>query len=130
MLDLILICQEEIIDYGGEYNMFINHEYIEGLLENAKNATNEEIQKVLDKAKEHKGLSHEDIAVLLQIEDSEQLKEMYKIAGDIKKSIYGNRVVVFAPLYISDYCVNNCVYCRSEERRVGKECRSRCSPYH
>jgi 2-iminoacetate synthase len=36
---------------------------------------------------------------------------MYKIAGDIKKSIYGNRIVVFAPLYVSDYCVNNCVYC-------------------
>ncbi|AEB75337.1 [FeFe] hydrogenase H-cluster radical SAM maturase HydG [Clostridium botulinum] len=96
--------------------MFINHEYIEGLLESAKNSTNEEIQKVLDKAKEHKGLSHEDIAVLLQIEDSEQLNEMYKIAGDIKKSIYGNRIVVFAPLYVSDYCVNNCVYCGYQKK--------------
>lgn len=91
--------------------MFINHEYIESLLEEAKGSSKEEIQKVLNKAEKKKGLSHKDIAILLQIEDEEQLKEMYKIAGDIKKSIYGNRVVVFAPLYVSNYCVNNCVYC-------------------
>ncbi|PRR76591.1 2-iminoacetate synthase [Clostridium thermopalmarium DSM 5974] len=104
-------CLEETINYGGEDNMFIDQEYIENLLDEAKSATKEDIQKVLDKAKEKKGLSHRDIAVLLQTEDEEQLKEMYKIAGDIKKSIYGNRIVLFAPLYVSDYCVNNCVYC-------------------
>lgn len=91
--------------------MFINHEYIENLLNEAKNASREDIQAVLNRAKERKGLSHKDIAILLQIEDGEQLKEMYKIAGEIKKSIYGNRIVMFAPLYVSDYCVNNCVYC-------------------
>lgn len=91
--------------------MFINHEYIEKLLEEAKNLGPIEVQKVLDKAKEKKGLSHKDIATLLQIQDEDQLEEMYKIAGDIKKSIYGNRIVMFAPLYVSDYCVNNCVYC-------------------
>lgn len=91
--------------------MFINHEYIENLLNEAKGATKEDIQGVLNRAKERKGLSHRDIAILLETEDEEQLKEMYKIAGDIKKSIYGNRIVMFAPLYISDYCVNNCVYC-------------------
>lgn len=91
--------------------MFINHDYIESLLNEAKGATEEDIQGVLNRAKERKGLSHKDIAILLQTEDEEQLKEMYKIAGDIKKSIYGNRIVMFAPLYVSDYCVNNCVYC-------------------
>jgi 2-iminoacetate synthase len=91
--------------------MFIDQEYIENLLDEAKSATREDIQEVLNRAKEKKGLSHKDIAVLLQTEDEEQLKEMYKIAGDIKKSIYGNRIVLFAPLYVSDYCVNNCVYC-------------------
>lgn len=91
--------------------MFIDHEYIEKLLEEAKGASKEDIQEVLNKAKTKKGLSHKDIAILLQTEDEEQLKEMYKIAGDIKKSIYGNRIVVFAPLYVSNYCVNNCVYC-------------------
>ena len=91
--------------------MFINHEYINGLLEECKNVTNEQIQEVLERAKEKKGLSHKDIAILLQMEDEEQLKEIYKIAGEIKESIYGKRIVMFAPLYVSDYCVNNCVYC-------------------
>lgn len=91
--------------------MFINHEYIEGLLKEAEGATIEEIQRILDKAREKKGLTHKDIATLLQIQDEDQLKDMYKTAGEIKKSIYGNRIVVFAPLYISDFCVNNCTYC-------------------
>ncbi|MCT4662001.1 MAG: [FeFe] hydrogenase H-cluster radical SAM maturase HydG [Tissierellales bacterium] len=91
--------------------MFINHDYIENLLETAKTATSEQIDQILDKADLHKGLSHEEIAVLLQTEDPKQLQRIFKIAGDIKKSIYGNRIVVFAPLYVSDYCVNNCKYC-------------------
>ncbi|MBU3204869.1 [FeFe] hydrogenase H-cluster radical SAM maturase HydG [Clostridium algidicarnis] len=91
--------------------MFIDHEYIETLLNNAKNATNSEIQEVLDKACRKEKLSHEDIAILLQIKDETLLNKMFKVAGDIKKDIYGNRIVIFAPLYISDYCVNNCVYC-------------------
>ncbi|MEG0309092.1 MAG: [FeFe] hydrogenase H-cluster radical SAM maturase HydG [Clostridium sp.] len=91
--------------------MFINHEYIEKLLVEAKDANKEQIGQVLNKAKNRMGLNHSDIAMLLQTEDEEQLKEMYKIAGDIKESIYGKRIVVFAPLYVSDYCVNNCTYC-------------------
>lgn len=91
--------------------MFIDHEYIEKILEEAKNATKEEINAVLERANKRDGLSYEDIAVLLQAEDEEDLKEIYKLAGEIKDSIYGKRVVMFAPLYVSDYCVNNCVYC-------------------
>lgn len=91
--------------------MFINHEYIERILEEAKGATREEIKVVLEKAKKREGLSYEDIAVLLQVEDKEDLNEIFKLAGEIKDSIYGKRVVIFAPLYVSDYCVNNCVYC-------------------
>lgn len=91
--------------------MFIDHDYIESLLTKAKDASKEDIAKVLIKAKKNEKLAPEDIAILLQIEDREQINEMYEIAGMIKESIYGNRVVVFAPLYISNYCVNNCVYC-------------------
>jgi len=91
--------------------MFINHEYVENLLNSAKSATKEEIDRILDEAEKHKGLSHEDIAVLLQTTDESQMNRIFKIAGDIKRSIYGNRIVVFAPLYVSDYCVNNCKYC-------------------
>jgi len=89
----------------------INQEYIYSLLEEAKNATKEEIRSVLNKAKDKRGLSHKDIAILLQAEDEKELKEIYKIANDIKNEIYGNRVVIFAPLYLNDYCVNDCVYC-------------------
>ncbi|MBD7912426.1 MULTISPECIES: [FeFe] hydrogenase H-cluster radical SAM maturase HydG [Clostridium] len=91
--------------------MFINEKYIENLLEESKLATAEDVQAVLDKAEKREGLNHKDIAVLLQVEDKDQLKKMYEIAGQIKKDIYGKRIVLFAPLYVSDYCVNNCVYC-------------------
>ena len=90
---------------------FINHEYIYKLLEDGKKATKEDIIQILEKAKNKQGVSHEDVAALIQVEDKELLKKIFEVAGEIKESIYGNRVVVFAPLYISDYCVNNCVYC-------------------
>lgn len=96
---------------GGEDRMFLNHDYIQDLLESVKKAAKDDIYEVLKKAKSKVGLDHRDIAILLQIEDKEALKELYEIAGNIKKQIYGNRIVVFAPLYISNYCVNNCVYC-------------------
>lgn len=90
---------------------FINHEYIYKLLENGKKSTKQDIIQILEKARKKQGVSHEDVAALIQVEDKELLKKIFEVAGEIKESIYGNRVVVFAPLYISDYCVNNCVYC-------------------
>ena len=91
--------------------MFINHEYIYKILEETKNPSNEQIKEVLNRAKNREGFDYKDIAILLQAEDEKDLKEIYSLAGEIKKDIYGKRVVVFAPLYVSDYCVNNCVYC-------------------
>lgn len=91
--------------------MFIDHDYVEQLIGSTKNATKEDIQKVLEEAKHKRGLSHEQIATLLNIEDEDQLQMLLDIAGEIKRSIYGNRVVVFAPLYVANYCVNNCRYC-------------------
>lgn len=91
--------------------MFIDEKYINGLLEEAKSATKDDIRLVLEKAEKREGLAHKDIAILLQMEDKEQLQEMYNLAGKIKRDIYGKRIVLFAPLYVSDYCVNNCVYC-------------------
>ncbi len=91
--------------------MFINHDYIYKVLEETKNPTNEEIKEVLEKAKKRNGLSYKDIAILLQTEDEKDLNEIYNLAGEIKRDIYGKRIVVFAPLYASDYCVNNCTYC-------------------
>lgn len=91
--------------------MFIKKDEIIALLEQAKNASKEEIRDILDRAWKKKGLKHRDIAVLLANEDKDVDREIFEIAGKIKKDIYGNRIVVFAPLYVSDYCVNNCTYC-------------------
>ena len=91
--------------------MFIKHDYIYELLENAKNATAAEVEAVLSIINETRKANHKDVAVLLQISDKPQMDQLFSIAGEIKNRIYGNRIVVFAPLYISDYCVNNCTYC-------------------
>ena len=91
--------------------MFIDSDYIENLLENAKGTPKEEVTRILDKADSFKGLSHEEVASLLMCEDPDQISRIYEIAGKIKEHIYGNRIVLFAPLYISDYCVNRCKYC-------------------
>ncbi|AIQ52735.1 [FeFe] hydrogenase H-cluster radical SAM maturase HydG [Paenibacillus sp. FSL R7-0331] len=69
------------------------------------------VQSILDKARACKGLSHREAAVLLEVRDEDILQDIYKSAKVIKEKIYGNRIVLFAPLYISNYCVNNCEYC-------------------
>lgn len=91
--------------------MFIDHDYIEKILEDSKNVSKDEIQSVIDKARRREGLNHKEVGILFQVEDKDQLDEIYKLAGEIKESIYGKRIVMFAPLYVSNYCVNNCVYC-------------------
>lgn len=69
------------------------------------------IKEILNKARELKGLSHREAAVLLELTDNELIDELYAIARKIKEAIYGKRIVLFAPLYLSSYCVNNCLYC-------------------
>jgi 2-iminoacetate synthase len=90
---------------------FINREYIDNLLEDAKFADDASISLSLDKADRGETLTHSEIAALLVSDNSDHLKRVFEIAGKIKKRIYGNRIVMFAPLYVSDYCVNRCAYC-------------------
>lgn len=92
---------------------FISHDEIIETLEYAdKNKNNEElISAIIEKAKERKGLSHREASVLLACEIEEKNQEIYSLAEQIKKDFYGNRIVMFAPLYLSNYCVNGCVYC-------------------
>ena len=92
---------------------FICHEEIEDTLAFADPNKNNlpMIREILDKARECKGLSHREASVLLACEDPEVLEEIYALAAEIKKKFYGNRIVMFAPLYLSNYCVNGCVYC-------------------
>jgi 2-iminoacetate synthase len=90
---------------------FINDKLIFGLLEKANNTSIEGTERIIEKAALSSGLSPEEAAVLLQVEDPVLLDYMYRTASQIKEKIYGKRLVFFAPLYISDYCINNCVYC-------------------
>ncbi len=77
-----------------------------------QNKSNKEnIQAILKKAKEYKGLSHREAAVLLECDLDEENQKIFKLAKDIKQKFYGNRIVMFAPLYLSNYCVNGCLYC-------------------
>lgn len=91
--------------------MFINAEYIENLLENTDNVSSLCIEDILDKASRMEGLTHEEVAVLLKTESKEHVSKIFKVALEIKERIYGNRIVMFAPLYVSDYCDNRCTYC-------------------
>lgn len=92
---------------------FICHEEVLASLEYAKENKNniELIDKILEKARMQKGLSHREAAVLLDCDIKEKNDEIFALAEKIKKDYYGNRIVLFAPLYLSNYCVNGCVYC-------------------
>lgn len=92
---------------------FICHDEVMASLEYADaNKDNEElIDSIINKAKERKGLSHREASVLLACDIPEKVQELYELAEQIKKDFYGNRIVMFAPLYLSNYCVNGCVYC-------------------
>jgi len=92
---------------------FICHEEVLDTLEYAtKNKNNVElIDSIIDKARLRKGLTHREASVLMDCEIEEKTQEIYDLAEQIKKDFYGNRIVMFAPLYLSNYCVNGCVYC-------------------
>lgn len=100
---------------------FIHHgEILETLRYADKNKNNRSlIDEILEKARPRRegnsticaGLSHREASVLLACEDEEVLKRIYELAEEIKQAYYGNRIVIFAPLYLSNYCVNGCVYC-------------------
>lgn len=92
---------------------FIDHQEILDTLayadENKSNVA--VIDQILQKARERKGLSHREASVLLACDIPEKKQELYELAEQIKKDFYGNRIVIFAPLYLSNYCVNGCLYC-------------------
>lgn len=92
---------------------FINDDEIRKTLEYADAHKNdpELVDRILEKARLRKGLDHREASVLLACEDKEKVNEIYDLAEQIKKDFYGNRIVMFAPLYLSNYCVNGCLYC-------------------
>ena len=92
---------------------FIDHQEILDTLAyaDAHKTDAELIDAILEKAKLHKGLSHREASVLLACELEDKVQEIYALAEQIKKDFYGDRIVMFAPLYLSNYCVNGCLYC-------------------
>lgn len=92
---------------------FISDEEIQATLayadENKENV--ELIDAIIEKARARKGLNHREASVLLACQIPEKIEAVYELAQQIKKDFYGNRIVLFAPLYLSNYCVNGCVYC-------------------
>lgn len=104
---------------------FINHQEILDTLAYAEvNKDNLElIDQIIEKAKLCKGLTHREASVLLACENQEKIEELYTLAEELKKKFYGNRIVMFAPLYLSNYCVNGCVYCpyHSKNRHIARK---------
>lgn len=93
--------------------VFICHEEIEETLRYAEEHKNdvEDMRKILERAKDCKGLSYREAALLLECEDESIHQEIFRLAEEIKEKFYGNRIVLFAPLYLSNYCINGCKYC-------------------
>ena len=92
---------------------FIDHQEILETLEYARsNKSNRAlIEQLIDKAARCKGLSHREAALLLECDQPDLIERIFHLAQEIKHKFYGNRIVMFAPLYLSNYCVNGCVYC-------------------
>lgn len=92
---------------------FICDEEIQATLAYAKEHKNDgaELEKILQQAETYKGLNYKQVAVLLECDDPDWVTRIHALAAKIKQHIYGNRIVMFAPLYLSNYCVNGCKYC-------------------
>ncbi len=90
---------------------FLNEQVIADALAQGANPSHSRVEEILAKALLEKGLDLNEAAVLLSVTDPEQTERIRSAARTVKESIYGKRVVLFAPLYLSNYCVNNCEYC-------------------
>ena len=105
---------------------FINHQEILDTLEYAQVNRNNRplIESLIDKAALCQGLSHREAALLLECDEPELVQRIYHLAREIKRKFYGNRIVMFAPLYLSNYCVNGCVYCPYHAKTVPSPARN------
>lgn len=92
---------------------FIKDDEINSLIAKGKELVSDKelVREIIEKSKSAEGLTPEETAVLLNLEDKDLIEEMFKAARQVKEKLYGKRLVVFAPLYVSNYCVNNCTYC-------------------
>ncbi|QHI69886.1 [FeFe] hydrogenase H-cluster radical SAM maturase HydG [Tichowtungia aerotolerans] len=102
---------------------FIPEAEIFQTLENTKNPTTKRVREIIAKSLDKNRLAPEEMAVLLNTEDPELLEEIFEGARELKRRIYGNRIVLFAPLYIGNNCINNCKYCgfRCSNKEVSRK---------
>ena len=91
--------------------MIINDEQVNKSLEKGSSFTDADVTRILTKARELKGITLDEAAILLNLKDRPLLDQLFETAKFVKEAIYGNRIVLFAPLYISNICTNECVYC-------------------
>ncbi|MFC4805730.1 [FeFe] hydrogenase H-cluster radical SAM maturase HydG [Filifactor villosus] len=100
---------------------FINHREILDTIAYVQEHRNDLslMREILDEARKMNGLSHRQAALLLECNDEDILEEIYRLAHEIKQRIYGNRIVMFAPLYLSNYCINGCTYCPYHKKNTG-----------
>lgn len=107
-----------------EQGTFIDEEQIENILAKGLKHDASRVREILSRAREMHGLGMEDMAVLMAVEDPELLEEVFTTARWVKEEIYGNRLVLFAPLYISNRCTNDCAYCAFRTSNPALERRS------
>lgn len=104
---------------------FISHDEIQETIKWVDSNRNNHalIDEILQKARQMKGITHREASLLLECDNSETVEEIFSIAKSIKEKIYGNRIVMFAPLYLSNYCVNGCVYCpyHAKNKRIPRK---------
>lgn len=102
---------------------FIKEDVIQFLLEKSSSADKSGIRQIIDKGRQCKGLELNEVAMLLHLKDKELLEELYDAAKYVKDKVYGKRVVLFAPLYTSNECTNNCLYCgfRRDNRELHRK---------
>lgn len=96
--------------------IFIDRDKLYGMME--QNPTESDVDRVLNKAMNLKGLELEDAAVLLNVKDEKMREKVFAAAGKAKETIYGKRIVLFAPLYLGNECANNCLYCAFRKDNV------------
>lgn len=110
-------------DYRTEVCDYITDEKIENILANAKEPNKKEVKRIIDKALELKGITPVEAATLLQVENEEMIDRFLEAARRVKEEIYGKRLVIFAPLYFANQCVNNCLYCgfRKDNQQISRK---------
>lgn len=118
-----VIKQDEIDKYLIDGEDFINEKLIWDVINNNQKPDNDKVRKILEKSLRIERLEPDEVATLMAVEDEEMWKEMRKVSLEVKKKVYDNRIVFFAPMYCASYCVNNCAYCgfrceNKDEKRI------------